>query len=115
MVITPADSPQFYEIIGRLIHSMSSACVLVGHNFDTDLDKLGRNIDRYCPWMSDAWKTVTSRPRFDTCKNAPAKMKLSDLYKHLTGEKMTGEHNAGCDATAAYKCYLEMQRQKKVN
>lgn len=103
-----ADKPKFPQVFRQLAEFHIGERYIVGHNIAFDLDMLTFELKRigkmrHFPWSPNQICTVEISEHYQG-----RRLKLADLYKHLTGNTFKGAHRARADVMGTYTCLTSM-------
>jgi DNA polymerase III subunit epsilon len=108
------------EVLAQLRPAMEQADAWVGHNIDLDYGVIGAEFVRAERLQPGGVGAFPARPVLCTM-DASAKVtpnrepvKLEDLYRLLTGKRMTGMHDAMADMLATARCFFQLKQQGHV-
>lgn len=106
-----ANSPEFIEIYKDLAEFHKGVDTTVAHNLMFDMGMLTNELARHdleykFPYPMNHVCTVEASMAI---KNK--RMKLGDLYKHVTGSYIQGAHRARVDVEALVECYAYLVKE----
>lgn len=103
--------PTFPQIFQQLATFHLGESYIVGHNISFDVDMLTFELKRIGKLLNFPWPMVHICTVEASEHLEGRRMKLADLYKHLTGNTLVDAHRARNDVMATYECLKELIAQ----
>jgi len=106
-----ADKPPFKEIAQAIKDNIEGSSLVVAHNATFDVAMINNEMRRL--GLTVSWPRVICTVE-ETEHLKGHRLKLSDLYELLFGEKFANAHDAKADVEALAKCYFELVKRGEI-